>query len=1040
MPNELQGAEPPDSLLRVAVRIRPRLDWQGEKFLAEVVKRTDDCTVGCLPAEAETPRSPSSGSNGAKAFAFDRVFDSLSTQDELYHGVAVEAVSNFLKGHSSTIFAYGQTGTGKSYTMGEVPMGEDTASITDASGIMFRAFEDIIQHRDAFNAKHAGRYSLKVKLSYLEIYMENIRDLLSTSDKSLNLNLRELPDAVTVVGAELVEVADLTALTATVVKGQRMRAQSSTKMNEHSSRSHAIVQLFMEQWDRDTKMNAYQMNFVDLAGSERVKRTGAAGDRLKEAQSINTSLSALGMVVNALHSGKSHIPYRDSKLTRLLKSSFTGSSKTLLIATVAPCANNVDESLSTLRFAHRLKDLKAPDVGQVMANELELAILRKEREELNADLCIVEKVYGYERQVEKRALSASDPSFQADIDAILHMLLQEEAKKEEEKRKTASLIVNAAVKSAVEEEREKHASAVAALKDTHQASMATVQQELESKKSNSQSKLKALQGENAILKEKNAKLNVKIVAIYGEKEKISKELASTTALLKQTEQQSKGWEEQFHSLSKEMADSGMTKKEKELEKEPEKEQSNATMTSEVAALTQVVSDLKHQHEEDAKEWHEQEKHLSLSLAQQQDACHELEATVLALREEVSRLKASASAVVEAETIPSGPREQDVDGNSHEAQVPEYSSMTAFATEFPRYAWVVMQDFQKESDEELSVETSTIVISNIRHDLEPGNGWGVVSLLENPTALGWVPVGFLSYLGEEESAARIAAWQQQVMPGDAKSVESEDGEESIAVGGEGENSGEAGANLEIQAEIGKPKRQSRRRSVRRSRVMTGETEINLMRHLEEKVLHYLSNDGSWLTKYAKNGKPHERFFFLRNNYTEIAWKETETGNKYKSVALSAIKRWMLGRSTDIFLKHRLMRDDDLYLSFSLEYVEGSSTKTLDVCAPTYSELNAWMMALIRLLPSSIRPQWRVPLEVDSATAAACKLSAAELAACQTHHMEPSWFVNLRDQITSECEARGYLIVNELTTLCDADMLRVSATCDLLKADGYLVHDM
>lgn len=272
-----------------------------------------------------------------------------------------------LEGYNGTVFAYGQTGCGKSHTMQgpDIPPGIILTSEQIAQrGLISRSFDHIFE---AMSVTSGVRYLPLV--SYLEIYNENIRDLLNPSIPSSTLVLKEQPNEGVVVqnlSSHAVHSANECAELLTI--GTKNRMVGATLMNAGSSRSHSIFIINLEQittsngapncGDDIATIKKGKLNLVDLAGSERQAKTGATGDRLKEATKINLSLSALGNVISALVDGKSkHIPYRDSKLTRLLQDSLGGNTKTIMIACISPAEFNYDETLSTLRYASRAKNI-----------------------------------------------------------------------------------------------------------------------------------------------------------------------------------------------------------------------------------------------------------------------------------------------------------------------------------------------------------------------------------------------------------------------------------------------------------------------------------------------------------------------------------------------------------------------------------------------------------------------------------------------------------------------------------------------------------
>lgn len=287
-----------------------------------------------------------------KDFAYDAVYDTDSTQQLVYNDSAFSLVESVLEGYNGTIFAYGQTGCGKTHTM----VGD--YSEEDTKGIIPKAFSHIFGYIDSIE----DDTKFLVRCSYLEIYNETILDLLG-SDHNTKHDVKEDPDkGIYVNNLTNVIVKSVPEIEKIMNAGMRHRKVGQTAMNDQSSRSHSIFTIYIENSvmkDGAQKIRAGKLNLVDLAGSERQSKTHAEGQRLKEAQKINLSLSALGNVISALVDGKSkHIPYRDSKLTRLLQDSLGGNTKTVMIAAVSPADYNYEETLSTLRYASRAKCIK----------------------------------------------------------------------------------------------------------------------------------------------------------------------------------------------------------------------------------------------------------------------------------------------------------------------------------------------------------------------------------------------------------------------------------------------------------------------------------------------------------------------------------------------------------------------------------------------------------------------------------------------------------------------------------------------------------
>lgn len=352
--------------MKVVVRCRPMNQKeiaQGHQRIIEMNVKKGTIEINNPAKKEEVPRM----------FTYDSVYDWNSKQIDLYDETFRQLVDSVLEGYNGTIFAYGQTGTGKTFTM------EGVRSDPILRGVIPNSFEHIFTH-----IARTQNQQYLVRASYLEIYQEDIRDLLS-KDQSRRLELKERPDTG-------VYVKDLQSFVCKSVKeiehvmnvGNQNRAVGATNMNEHSSRSHAIFIITIEcsepGADGENHIRVGKLNMVDLAGSERQTKTGATGERLKEATKINLSLSALGNVISALVDGKStHVPYRDSKLTRLLQDSLGGNARTVMVANIGPASYNFEETITTLRYANRAKNIKnKPKINEDPKD----ALLREFQEEI----------------------------------------------------------------------------------------------------------------------------------------------------------------------------------------------------------------------------------------------------------------------------------------------------------------------------------------------------------------------------------------------------------------------------------------------------------------------------------------------------------------------------------------------------------------------------------------------------------------------------------------------------------------------------------
>mmetsp|Transcript_12810 Transcript_12810/g.33988 ORF Transcript_12810/g.33988 Transcript_12810/m.33988 type:complete len:804 (+) Transcript_12810:279-2690(+) len=346
--------------VRVVVRCRPL----NAKEQNDGRKRIVDMDVDAGQVKVSNPKGDDH--EPPKTFTFDQVYDWNCNQTEIFDVTARPIVDSCMEGYNGTIFAYGQTGTGKSHTM------EGKEEPPELRGIIPNTFDYIFSR--------IGRESSKeylVRASYLEIYNEDIRDLLSKNPNT-KLEMKENADkGVYIKDLMQFVVKSREEITSVLEVGRKNRSVGATQMNQDSSRSHSIFTITIEVTEKfdaaaaakaassgkkqedDTHICVGKLNLVDLAGSERQSKTGATGDRLKEGIKINLSLTALGNVISALVDGKSgHIPYRDSKLTRLLQDSLGGNTKTVMVANIGPADWNYDETMSTLRYANRAKNIQ----------------------------------------------------------------------------------------------------------------------------------------------------------------------------------------------------------------------------------------------------------------------------------------------------------------------------------------------------------------------------------------------------------------------------------------------------------------------------------------------------------------------------------------------------------------------------------------------------------------------------------------------------------------------------------------------------------
>ncbi|XP_078067560.1 kinesin family member 4 isoform X1 [Mustelus asterias] len=371
--------------VRVALRCRPL-----------VQKEIDE---GCQVCLTFTPGEPQVLLGIDKYFSYDYVFDPCAEQEEVFNIAVDPLIQGIFKGYNATVLAYGQTGSGKTYSMGGTYTSgqEGDPGVGVIPRVIHMLFRMIEENSDT---------DFTLKVSYLEIYNEEILDLLHSSREKSQIHIREDPkEGIKIVG--LIETKVLTAMDMVncLEQGNSTRTVAATAMNSQSSRSHAIFTVSVEQRKKSDKNNYFRskLHLVDLAGSERQKKTKAEGDRLKEGININRGLLCLGNVISALgdeNNRKGFVPYRDSKLTRLLQDSLGGNSHTLMIACVSPADSNIEETLNTLRYADRARKIKNKPVVNFDPQAAELQRLRQQVQELQVLLL---QAHGGTVQISNRA-------------------------------------------------------------------------------------------------------------------------------------------------------------------------------------------------------------------------------------------------------------------------------------------------------------------------------------------------------------------------------------------------------------------------------------------------------------------------------------------------------------------------------------------------------------------------------------------------------------------------------------------------------------
>ncbi|XP_060073032.1 kinesin-like protein KIF11 [Ylistrum balloti] len=377
--------------IKVSVRCRP-INTQEKK-------QGSFSVLACNGEKKEVTVKERLGINpNTKSFYFDHVFPPSSKQMDVYQSVVTPIIDEVLSGYNCTIFAYGQTGSGKTFTMEGERTDDPGISWEDdpLAGIIPRAMSHIFEQLKTQDVEFS------VRVSFLELYNEELFDLLGSGDDALRLRIYEdstKKGSVIINGLEEVVVRSKNEVFEILQRGTARRQTAATLMNAHSSRSHTVfsvtVHIKESNIDGEELLKTGKLYLVDLAGSENIGRSGAVDKRAREAGSINQSLLTLGRVITSLVEHAPHIPYRESKLTRLLQDSLGGRTKTSIIATISPAACNLDETLSTLDYAHRAKNIQnRPEINQKLTKKALIREYTEEIERLRRDLQAVREKNG----------------------------------------------------------------------------------------------------------------------------------------------------------------------------------------------------------------------------------------------------------------------------------------------------------------------------------------------------------------------------------------------------------------------------------------------------------------------------------------------------------------------------------------------------------------------------------------------------------------------------------------------------------------------
>jgi len=370
--------------IRVAVRVRPENSREKAGAFNNVINVVDDKMLIFDPKQdgeddfyfqgkKQGRRDLNKKENKDQKFAYDSVYAPGSTNDQVFEGTTKDLVEVIFNGYNCSVFAYGATGAGKTFTM---------LGSKDGPGITFLTMQEIYKKIESLEDK-----SCEIGISYLEVYNETVIDLLSPGAQ---LNIRENGSATSIPGLSIHKPTGPDHILSLLSFGNGNRTQHATDANSESSRSHAVLQVFLKQKDKaaglSSEVKLAKMSLIDLAGSEKGCVTGNKGARFREGSNINKSLLALGNCINALADGSKYIPYRNSKLTRLLKDSIGGNCRTVMIANVSPSSETFEDTFNTLKYADRAKKIKINLKKNVVNVDFHIAQYAKIVEDLRGEI------------------------------------------------------------------------------------------------------------------------------------------------------------------------------------------------------------------------------------------------------------------------------------------------------------------------------------------------------------------------------------------------------------------------------------------------------------------------------------------------------------------------------------------------------------------------------------------------------------------------------------------------------------------------------
>lgn len=1001
-----------DKRIKVGIRIRPSIE--RERYETMCARKLDDGMTIVMAADEAT--AATSGQTST-SFNFDYAFDESDDQRTVYDESAQEMIDHALGGNNVTIFTYGQTGSGKTYTiLGK--MGDD-GSISPQSGVFLRVFDDLF----AYQRASAKSKLVVIALSAIELYVEEVMDLLNSKAK---VKIRDMAEDTQLVGLTSSVITKMSDVVEKFKVANSFRSVTATKMNDASSRSHAVFFIDVIQinlvpgtapptveslFEADGSIKNVpgsaraRISLVDLAGSERVKKSGVEGQGMIEAQAINKSLSTLGTVINAMYMQNGHIPFRESKLTKMLKQSFIDrSSRVLLIGQVAPPSSSYQESLGTLRFCDRVKAMKIGVAAPCLDPEEEaryLAVM-KMNEELCADIRIAREVHLYEPQRPRFVATRSRTSVKDVISSIVSLL-----------------VVDGSSKVAKVEE-----AALAAYTATCEEEANAAVTQFVNHYNNMMAQLAELKAQKKELKDANSAAS--------EKQEQQTEVKTTEA--KKAKKQRQKQEEKLAKLEEALIETEKQLGEISAKADPVLSKRDSVVSPPVPspAVSATSMPKNRSHFDDDDEDGTADKPSSPPPTKQQ--------------QQLAQMQADLSFRLSSVSLASFTIEDDLEAPAEKAEYArldhEWSLLEAnhlVVAEFhthcdelnplqSRFLKLNIDNAKKQQQvaQRKTLASSTILLdSTLLQDiiafmieravyiaegmLDARDSWAWYDVEGSHQRLIELPYKNMLNLNMSQfpSVPRVEGHPCTNVSSDEDSDDPEPGmpRSASTVTPVGAGPSVVPTNVPPAGSVSTKDARDRRKKMKRSagNVKYEAEEADkqyLMTVYDSTTLVYdvtkYLKAGTIMKKHGRSGDPHDRLFWVTtvSFRLELVWVDPQNRNgDRKSIQLPDVSSISLGPFSKVFKRTNWSpADDNFFLCFTINMKDAS--RTVDIVASTLPDFEAWALGLCHLV--KVDPHWGKNIDL-SKDPIARELSSAERVLCEQNYITPSDYLKVKTKI-------------------------------------------